>query len=521
MNYQLRSFRRTPQANDNNPDRSRLLLEFNNAVISQLDLESLLKTIFECVKQVFHQTIAATLSLYDAESDQLRVHLLHSSDPELFREGMPIDLERTPSGLAFTSRQTVLLQRVTVEDFPSDLIKRAVADGIKAGCSVPLISHGRAVGTLTIGAGEEGAYSEADAELLTQVGQQIAIPIENALAFREIARLKNKLASEKVYLEEEIQTEYNFAEIVGHSAALKNVLKQVATVAPTDSVVLICGETGTGKELIARAIHNLSARRERTLVKLNCAAIPLGLLESELFGHEKGAFTGAIAQRIGRFELAHKGTLLLDEIGEIPLDLQPKLLRVLQEQEFERLGSSRTIKADVRLVAATNCDLKQMVNEKKFRSDLFYRLNVFPVTVPPLRERTEDIPLLAGYFTQKHSLRMNRKIDSIPAETVRVLQSYHWPGNVRELENFIERAVILTQGSDLQAPLLELEISPGQSHSADVISPLISMEAMQKAHIEEVLRRTKGMVAGRGGAAEVLNMPASTLRSRMKKLGIK
>jgi formate hydrogenlyase transcriptional activator len=301
-------------------------------------------------------------------------------------------------------------------------------------------------------------------------------------------------------------------------------LRQVETVAPTDSTVLLIGETGTGKELIARAIHNLSARNERTLVKLNCAAIPTGLLESELFGHEKGAFTGAIAPRVGRFELAHKGTLLLDEIGEIPLELQPKLLRVLQEHEFERLGSSRTIKTDARLVAATNCDLAEMVEEKKFRSDLFYRLNVFPIMIPPLRERTGDIPLLVSYFTQKHAGRMNKKIQSIPVQTMEALSSYHWPGNVRELENFVERSVILSRGSELQSPLKELQSSldvSGDGQSSPPGSKLTTMDEMERAYIEEVLRHTNGSIGGKGGAAEILGMPASTLRGRMKKLGVR
>ncbi|HEX5964521.1 MAG TPA: sigma 54-interacting transcriptional regulator, partial [Pyrinomonadaceae bacterium] len=399
--------------------------------------------------------------------------------------------------------------------------------GIKSGGVVPLIAHERKLGFLGVGSFREAAFSKDDQELLGHIANQIAIAVENALAYREIETLKNTLASEKLYLEEEIKSEFNFAEIVGQSAALKKILRQVQTVAPTDSAVLLFGETGTGKELIARAIHDLSGRRERTLVKLNCAAIPTGLLESELFGHEKGAFTGAIAQRIGRFELAHKGTLLLDEIGEIPLELQPKLLRVLQEHEFERLGSSRTIKTDARLIAATNCDLPQMVAEKKFRSDLFYRLNVFPINVPALRERTDDIPLLAGYFTQKHALRMNRRITTIDKETVDALTRYSWPGNVRELENFIERAVILTTGSELQAPLAELAVSRSdgdkqtESPAAAKGPAPVTLEDAERAHIEEIVRRTGGMIGGKGGAAEILGLPVSTLRNRMKKLGLK
>jgi len=412
-----------------------------------------------------------------------------------------------------------------IEGTLSDFDQALVNGGLKAGGIVPLIAHDRKLGVLGVGRLRDVPFTSEEQDLLCHTANQIAIAVENALAYREIETLKNKLASEKVYLEEEIK--YNFAEIVGQSAALKKVLQQVETVAPTDSAVLLCGETGTGKELIARAIHDLSGRRERTLVKLNCAAIPTGLLESELFGHEKGAFTGAIVQRVGRFELANKGTLLLDEIGEIPLDLQPKLLRVLQEHEFERLGSSKTIKTDARLIAATNCDLLQMVAEKRFRSDLFYRLNVFPITIPPLRERVEDIALLTGYFAKKHSLRMNKRIDSISKETIDVLCSYHWPGNVRELENFIERAVILTSGSELQAPLNELRSTPGNGSEALQPGPPTapkkpsSLEDIERAHIEDVLRQTKGVIGGKGGAAEILGLPISTLRNRMKKLGLK
>jgi len=358
--------------------------------------------------------------------------------------------------------------------------------------------------------------------LLSEVAKQIAIAVENAQAYRELTELKDKLAKEKLYLEEEVRTEYSFAEIVGHSDTLKRTLKAVETVAPTDSVVLILGETGTGKELIARAIHNLSARRERTLVKLNCAAIPGGLLESELFGHEKGAFTGAVERRIGRFEVAHKGTLFLDEVGDIPLELQPKLLRVLQEQEFERLGSSRTVRTDVRLIAATNRDLAQMVADNQFRADLYYRLNVFPVRIPPLRERPDDIPLLVAYFVQHHARRLNKRIESIPTEAMTALQRHTWAGNVRELENFIERAVIITRGSSLQIPLAELKTEAVANGGDKIALParLVSMEEMERTHIEEVLRRTGGQIGGSGGAAEILGLPVSTLRSRMKKLGI-
>ena len=342
--------------------------------------------------------------------------------------------------------------------------------------------------------------------------------MENSLAFHQVVDRANKLSEEKLYLQDEIRTEYNFEEIIGESAALKRILEQLQTVAPTDSTILILGETGTGKELIARAIHHLSARSERTLVKVNCAAIPTGLLESELFGHEKGAFTGAIAQRIGRFELAHRGTLFLDEVGDIPLELQPKLLRVLQEHEFERLGSSRTIRVDVRLVAATNVDLAQKVAENHFRSDLYYRLNVFPVVIPPLRERREDIPLLVRYFAQKYARRMKRPIDTIPTKAMTALTEYHWPGNVRELENFIERAVILSRGAELEIPLAELK-QRSKLAAASQDGPA-TLEHAEREHIVRALGETKWVIGGPTGAAARLGMKRTTLQSRMRKLGI-
>ena len=368
---------------------------------------------------------------------------------------------------------------------------------------------------MNVGSLHEDAFTEDDADLLAQVANQVAIAVDNALAFGQIAELKAKLAEEKLYLEDEIRTEHNFEEIVGESEALMRVLKKVETVAPTDSTVLIQGETGTGKEVIARAIHNLSKRRDATFVKVNCAAIPSGLLESELFGHEKGAFTGAIAQKLGRFELAHGGTLFLDEIGDIPLELQPKLLRVLQEHEFERLGSTRTVRVDVRLVAATNRDLAQLVAEREFRSDLYYRVNVFPIVAPPLRERREDIPLLVRYFAQKYARRMNKAIDTIPTETMEALEQWGWPGNVRELENIIERAVILSAGPVLRVPLAE--VRPVRETS---VASVATLEAAERDHILRALRETKGLVGGPRGAAALLGMKRTTLQARMRKLGI-
>jgi formate hydrogenlyase transcriptional activator len=394
-----------------------------------------------------------------------------------------------------------------------------IAEGIKSTCSIPMISHDQALGTLSVGSLSEAAFTEEDARILTQVTNQIAIAVENALAYRQIAELKDKLSEEKLYLQDEIRTEYNFEEIIGESPALKKVLEQLQTVAPTDSTILVLGETGTGKELIARAIHNLSARRERTLVKVNCAAIPTGLLESELFGHEKGAFTGAIAQRVGRFELAHRGTLFLDEVGDIPLELQPKLLRVLQEQEFERLGSTRTTRVDVRMVAATNVDLVQKVAENQFRSDLYYRLNVFPVTIPPLRERREDIPLLVRYFAQKYARRMKKPIDAIPTKAMTALTDYHWPGNVRELENFIERAVILSRGVELEITLTELKQRTKLTAAASS-DGFATLEHAEREHIVRALGETNWVIGGLTGAAARLGMKRTTLQSRMRKLGI-
>jgi formate hydrogenlyase transcriptional activator len=413
----------------------------------------------------------------------------------------------------------VLRQRLDLAEFPSPFVKLAYEAGLRSVCVVPLVSRDKPIGILSVANTTEGAFPPGSDETLQLIANQIAGAVDSAIKFDEIEKLKNQLASENLYLEEEIQSEYNFEEIVGNSAALKKVLKQIEIVAPTDSCVLLYGETGTGKELISRAIHNLSNRRERTLVKLNCAAIPTGLLESELFGHEKGAFTGAIAPRVGRFELAHKGTLLLDEIGDIPLELQPKLLRVLQESEFERLGSSRTVRSDVRLVAATNRDLQAMVEERTFRSDLYYRLNVFPIRIPPLRERPEDIPLLAGYFTKKHAGRMSKQIKSIPRESIDALCSYDFPGNVRELENFIERAVILTSGDELQIPISEL-LHLRRPINDEGLPMDHSLESIERSHIAEVLKLTGGRIAGAGGAAELLNLPVSTLRHRIKKLGL-
>jgi formate hydrogenlyase transcriptional activator len=383
-------------------------------------------------------------------------------------------------------------------------------------------------------------FTPEEVAFLGDASGQIAIAIENCLAFREVSDLKEKLAQEKLYLESEIRGDMDFGQIVGNSSTLKRALQLVETVAPSDSTVLLLGETGTGKELIARAIHDRSRRRDRTLVKVNCAAIPTGLLESELFGHEKGAFTGAITQKIGRLELADQGTLFLDEVGDIPLEIQPKLLRALQEREFERLGSPRTRKVNIRLIAATNRNLEKMVASHEFRSDLYYRLNVFPIRIPPLRERKDDIPLLVAFFVEKFAKQMQKKIDSVPAIVMKALKKWEWPGNIRELENLIERAVILTRGRSLEAPLAELRkvslddgehVPDDQDNIAHIVKETIKAlhasggvdrenAKKQRDAIVRALTESKGRVGGTDGAAARMGMNRTTLLARMKKLGI-
>ena len=492
-------------------DRSQLLLEINNTLISNLNLRELLSAISNCLRRVLPHD-AAGLSLYDPAINKLRVTALDfPTDENVFIADEIVELDGTPGGRAFTTRQPV------INDGSAPAHPLAKRAGLKSGVVVPLVSHDRALGTLGVGSLQENAFTEDDADLLNQVGKQVAIAVENALAFREIDALKNQLKEEKLYLEEEIRTEYNFEEIIGNSPALKRVLQDVETVAATDSTVLVYGETGTGKELIAHAIHNLSQRRERTLVKVNCAAIPTGLLESEFFGHERGAFTGAIDRRIGRFELADHGTIFLDEVEDIPLELQSKLLRVLQEHEFERLGSSRTQRVDVRVVAATNSDLSELVDERKFRNDLYYRLNVFPINVPPLRERPEDIPLLVHFFANRFAQQMKKRIESVPKETMAALVSYNWPGNVRELQNLVERGVILSRGATLEIPLTELKRS---SRSTPTTNNSTTLEAVERDHILRVLSETRWVIGGPGGAAARLGMNRTTLNHRMRKLGI-
>lgn len=498
-------------------DRLKLLIEVTNRVVSSLDLQEVLRAVMATSRRVMRSD-SAVVALWDEGSGQLRACALDlPGGQEILQEGELIPLEGTLAGHVFRNGQPWVGDVDDLLRTGLEVNAKWIALGFKVGCVLPLITRNRVLGTLGLRRRDENAYTEDEVQFLMQVANQIAIAVENARAYGEIRALKDKLALEKLYLEDEIRSERNFEDIIGKSAALRRVLKQVETVGPTDSTVLIYGETGTGKELIARAIHDLSPRRPRAFVKLNCAAIPTGLVESELFGHERGAFTGAIAQRIGRFELANHGTVFLDEIGDLPLELQPKLLRVLQEREFERLGSGRTLRSDARLIAATNGDLAAMVEEQEFRADLFYRLNVFPIHVPPLRERTEDIPLLVRHFVQQFARRMNRTIDTINSDTMERLIRYPWPGNIRELENFIERAVILSPGPVLRAPLEDLPARAAPGHGNGKSRTL---EEAEREHILATVKETKWVLSGSRGAATRLGMNRSTLQFRMKKLGI-
>jgi formate hydrogenlyase transcriptional activator len=479
--------------------------------VSNLELRDVLRAISANVRRVMHCD-AVGVQLLEAEH-QLRLYALDFPDSQGFlQEEILTPLEGSLSGQAFQTGQPVVVGRAD----PAATGRLLAGEGFQAHCFLPLISRQRRLGVLGLGRRRAQVFTPEEVEFLTQVANQVAIAVDNALAYGQIAALKDQLAQEKLYLEEEIRSEMHFEDIVGQSAVLRHVLRQVETVAPTDSTVLISGETGTGKELIARAIHQLSPRRPQAFVKLNCAAIPTGLLEAELFGHEKGAFTGAIAQRIGRFELADRGTVFLDEIGEIPLELQPKLLRVLQDREFERLGSTRTRRTDARLIAATNRDLAALVDAQQFRADLFYRVNVFPVHVPPLRERPEDIPLLVRHFAQQFARRMHKTIETIPADTMQGLLQYSWPGNIRELQNIIERAVIVSAGPVLQVPLTDL---PPRAAPARP-TPQDTLEEAERKHILAVLQETKWVLGGLNGAAVRLGMKRSTLQFRMRKLGI-
>jgi formate hydrogenlyase transcriptional activator len=495
-------------------DRLKLILDLTNQVVSNLELSELLHAISASVRRVMNCDAAAVM-LPDEEGRNLRVHALDFPESKgIFTEGGLVPIVGTLPGDAFQTGKPIVLNRLDPETIPIEMYRKAKGEGLNSFCDLPLVSRKRLLGVLAVARREEDTFDEDQVNFLTQVANQVAIAIENAIVYGEVAELKDRLAQEKLYLEDEIRGEMDFEGIVGQSSGLRHVLSLVETVAPSDSTVLLLGETGTGKELIARAIHDRSRRKDRTLVKLNCAAIPTGLLESELFGHERGAFTGAISQKIGRLELADQGTLFLDEVGDIPTEIQPKLLRALQEREFERLGSPRTKKVDVRLVAATNRNLEKMIENREFRSDLYYRLNVFPIRIPPLRERPEDIPLLVRYFTQKYARRMEKQIESIPAAAMKKLSDWRWPGNIRELENLIERSVILTHGPALQVPTGELTNTPDRLAASGASS------AGEREKILRILKEAKGRVAGADGAAARMGIKRTTLISRMKKLGI-
>ena len=497
-------------------DRLRVLSEISEALISKLPLEELFSAISGQLCRVVAHDFAA-ITLLDKSTDELRLSGLHAPG------GMPVSVEETavrpeglPAGEALASGKPVVMTDGDLERFPSSVYQKYAAR-FRSGCSIPLIGVDGAQGTLELGRIDEGGFTEEEVDLLVQVGRQVAVAVANSLAYRELAELKDRLVTEKLYLEDEIRFDQNVEDMIGGSAAFQAVTRAIQVVAPTDATVLIQGETGTGKELVARAIHDLSSRSKRSFIKVNCAAIPAALLESELFGHEKGSFTGAFAQKIGRFELAHQGTLLLDEIGEIPLELQPKLLRTLQEQELERLGGNRTIRLDVRIIAATNRNLKQMVEDGKFRSDLYYRLLVFPLTVPPLRERREDIPALIRFFTQKYAHRINRVVEEIPSAALEALTRYDWPGNIRELQNLVERSVILSPGRVLQIAVPDVVTESGGPR---LLPKTPEVENAERARILEVLRLTGGKVSGAGGAAARLGLKRTTLQSRMKRLNI-
>ena len=468
-------------------DRLRLLLDLNNTLAPNLDLRQLLRAVSSNVRRAMRCDYTSVI-LPEPDGVLLRIYARDFSElPEPLAEELLVPRVGTPAGIVLETGKALVLDAEELARFDPK-INPTLALGLKSACFLPLVARERLLGTLNVGRFPERAFTQDDVDFLRQVASQVALAADNALDYYQVAESRQRLAEERVYLNEEIRSGQNFEEIVGSSAALKNVLKQVAIVAPTDSTVLILGETGTGKELIARAIHNMSARRDHTFVKVNCAAIPLGLLESELFGHEKGAFTGAIARRTGRFEVAHQGTLFLDEVGDIPPELQPKLLRVLQEQEFERLGSTHTIKVNVRLVAATSRNLPAMVEQREFRGDLYYRLNIFPLVVPPLRERSDDIPPLVEYFVARFAERLGRKVSRVDRQTMELLQGYHWPGNIRELQNVIERSVILAVGGTLRIDAGVLETAGSRkTHSAGDV-----LRQNEKESIEAALAETRG-----------------------------
>jgi formate hydrogenlyase transcriptional activator len=491
------------------------LVAISRELSSSLELEKLLPVILSSIRSIARYD-RAILTLLDEDGKNAHRYGDALEWEPLLNHGTSVPLEQSLSARTIQTRDITFFTAEDLREMDDPLAKTMYKTGIRSVCSVPLIAGNRVWGTLNPSSMVENAFGPPEIEYLQQVANQIAGALQNAHAYREIAQLRDRLAQEKRYLEYEIRSANRSDDIIGESPALKRVLEYAAIVADTDSTVLITGETGTGKERVARMIHGMSRRKERNFIKVNCAAIPTGLLESELFGHEKGAFTGAVSQKFGRLELAVKGTLLLDEIGEIPLELQPKLLRVLQDQEFERLGGTKTIHVDVRLIAATNRDLVRAVEEKEFRGDLFYRLHVFPLHLPSLRERREDIPKLIRHFVEKCSARLHKRIEVIPDEAVQAMTSWKWPGNIRELENFVERSVILSDSDRLDAPLAALreEISRQPSDSD------VTLRDRERAHIIEVLRQTRGALSGPAGAAARLGLRRTTLQYKMQRLGI-
>jgi len=496
-------------------DRLQMLLDVSGIMASSWNLQQAFPQISARIRRVLRHKYAG-FELHEANTGLL---IRQAEDFPLGKgllSSLPISPHNSPGGRALRERTPMIFTRDQMQGFEAEITKNFLAEGLQSLCCVPLVRPNGTLGVLELGSTRADAFRPEDLTLLNQVGVQLAVALENNRAAAEIEALKERLDEEKKYLEGEIDSSGHFAEMVGDSPALKRVLDQVSTVAPSNATVLILGETGTGKELVARAIHRLSRRKDGPFIKLNCAAIPTGLLESELFGHEKGAFTGAVSQKVGRMELANGGTLFLDEVGEIPLELQPKLLRVLQDQEFERLGSNRTIKVNVRLVAATNRDLAKGMALHEFRSDLFYRLSVFPIRVPPLSERREDIPLLIRYYVHKFARRMERHIETIPRDTMKALTAWSWPGNVRELENLMERSVILSDSNVLCVPLSEM-----RAESSTALSqPDRSLDSAEREHILRVLQETGGALSGPDGAARRLGLKRTTLQSKMQRLKI-
>lgn len=495
-------------------DRLQMLMDVGSILASNWNIAQVFPRISARIRRVLRQEYAG-FSLHDAESRTL----VRQAEDFPLGKGLAAKVQTrgsdSPGARSIEARAPMIFSREQMQGFSAEIAHCYVEEGLKSLCCVPLLRPQGPLGVLVLGSTRANAFQTDDLSLLNQVAAQLGIALENSRAAAEIEGLKQRLKEERKYLEGETRAQGQFSEIIGTSAALKKVLDQVATVAVSDATVLILGETGTGKELIAHAIHHMSRRKERSFIKVNCAAIPTGLLESELFGHEKGAFTGAVSQKIGRIELADGGTLLLDEIGDIPLELQPKLLRVLQDQEFERLGSTRTIRVHVRLVAATNRDLARRVADHQFRNDLFYRLNVFPIRVPPLRERREDIPLLVRYFVRKFARRMDRPIETVRKSTMAALTKWSWPGNVRELENLMERSVILSSGPALYVPISELREATGEAQGASH-----TLSGAEREHIIRVLRETGGVISGPNGAAERLGLKRTTLQSKMRRLEI-